>query len=297
MGKELDGIIVALVTPLTPDEGLDEGAFRKLVSHLIAEGVQGLFPAGSTGEFYALTGEEKRRLIAWCIEEAARRVPVMPNVGAVTTAESVALAREAEAMGADAVSVITPYYCRPSQAELFDHYAAICRAVRIPVLAYNNPERAGGVALAIETILPLARACENFTGIKDSTGDLTQTAELIRRSPPGFKVIMGRDTLIYGALAYGAAGAVAATANVAPRLCAAIHAAARAGDFPGAAALQRQLAPLRLAFGIGTFPAMLKEALVMQGLLTSAACKRPVGPLSAEERARLRGVLQEVGVL
>lgn len=297
MGKELGGIIVALVTPLTPDEKLDEGAFRKLVSHLIVEGIQGLFPAGSTGEFYALTGEEKRRLIAWCIEEAAGRVAVMPNVGAVTTAESVALAREAEAMGADAVSVITPYYCHPSQAELFEHYAAICRAVRLPVLAYNNPARAGGVALTVETILRLAGACENFSGIKDSTGDLTQTAELIRRSPPGFKVIMGRDTLIYGALAYGAAGAVAATANVAPRLCASLYAAARAGDFPGAAALQRRLAPLRMAFGIGTFPAMLKEALVLQGLLPSAACKRPVGPLSAEERARLRGVLQEVGVL
>jgi 4-hydroxy-tetrahydrodipicolinate synthase len=297
MAKELGGIIVALVTPLTPDENLDEGAFRKLVGHVIAEGVQGLFPAGSTGEFYALTGEEKRRLIAWCVEEAAGRVAVMPNVGAVTTAESVALAREAEVLGADAVSVITPYYCQPSQAELFDHYAAICRAVRIPVLAYNNPERAGGVALAAETILRLAKSCENFAGIKDSTGDLTQTAELIRRCPPGFKVIMGRDTLIYAALAYGAAGAVAATANVAPRLCTSLCAAARAGDFPGAAALQQQIAPLRMAFKIGTFPAMLKEALVMQGLLASAACKRPVGPLSAEERTHLRAVLEEVGVL
>ncbi|MBI2080801.1 MAG: 4-hydroxy-tetrahydrodipicolinate synthase [candidate division NC10 bacterium] len=297
MGKTVDGIIVALVTPLTPEERLDEGAFRKLVSHVIAEGVHGLFPAGSTGEFYALTGEEKRRLVGWCVEEAAGRVTVMPNVGAVTTAESVALAREAEAMGADAVSVITPYYCQPSQAELFEHYATICRAVRIPVLAYNNPGRAGGVALTLETTLRLAHAFENFAGIKDSTGDLTETAELIRRAPPSFRVIMGRDTLIYGALAYGAAGAVAATANVAPRLTVSLYEAVRAGNFGEAKALQRRLAPLRMAFGIGTFPAMLKEALVMQGVLASAACKRPVGPLSAEERTRLRAVLEEVGVL
>jgi 4-hydroxy-tetrahydrodipicolinate synthase len=218
MGKELRGIIPAVVTPFTPDGRVDEGAFRKVLHTMIDQGVHGLFPVGTGGEFFALTREEKERLMAVAVEEAAARVFVMPNAGAITTAESVALARHAEAVGSDAVSVVTPFFLKPSQEELFEHYRAICAAVKIPVLAYNIPERTGGVMLSAATVSRLAREIPNFSGIKDSTGDLANAAELVRSCPPGFRVFMGRDTLIYGALLHGCVGAVAATANVAPGL-------------------------------------------------------------------------------
>ena len=148
MAKEIRGIIPALITPFTADERVDEAAFRKVVNAMIDHGVHGLFPVGTGGEFSTLTSEEKKRLMEVTVEETAGRVFVMPNVGAITTAESVALARHAEAVGCDAISAVTPFFLRPSQEELFEHYRAICAATTLPVLAYNIPERTGGVALS-----------------------------------------------------------------------------------------------------------------------------------------------------
>src|SRR5512138_3006532 len=190
MAKEIRGIIPATITPFTADERVDEAAFRKVVTAQIDQGVHGLFPAGTGGEFSTLTLEEKQRLMTVAVEVAAGRVFVMPNVGAITTAESVALARHAEAAGCDAVSAVTPFFLKPSQEELFEHYRSICRAVRIPVLAYNIPERTGGVSLTPATVFRLAREVPNFIGIKDSTGDLSGSADLVQEGPPGFRVFM-----------------------------------------------------------------------------------------------------------
>ena len=297
MGKEIQGIIPAVVTPFTPEERVDEAAFRKVLNALIDHGVHGLFPVGTGGEFFALTREEKERLMAIAVEEAAGRVFVMPNVGAITTAESVALARHAEAVGCDAVSAVTPFFLKPSQEELFQHYRAICAAVKLPVFAYNIPERTGGVSLSTATVARLAREVPNFAGIKDSTGDLSNAAELIQACPSGFKVFMGRDTLIFGALLYGCAGAVAATANVAPGLAVGIYQELSVGDLAKAREFQARLAPVRKFFTVGSHPAGLKEAMVQLGLLGCGKCRRPTLDLTPVQKDEVRTILRQVGLL
>ncbi len=297
MGKELRGIIPAVVTPFTADERVDESAFRKVLNAMIDQGVHGLFPVGTGGEFFALTRGEKERLMAVAVEETAGRVFVMPNVGAITTAESVTLARHAEAVGSDAVSVVTPFFLKPSQEELFEHYRDICAAVKIPVLAYNIPERTGGVALSVATVSRLAREVSNFVGIKDSTGDLANAAELVQACPPGFKVFMGRDTLIYGALLHGCVGAVAATANVAPALAVGIYQAVEAGELPKGRELQAKLAPVRKLFVVGSHPAGIKEAMVQLGMLDCGRCRRPTLDLTPAQKEDVRRILRESGLL
>ena len=296
MVKELRGIIPAVITPFTPDERVDEAAFRKVVSFLIDQGVHGVFPAGTGGEFAALTMDEKKRLMDLTVREAAGRVFVMPNVGAITTAESVALARHAEAVGCDAVSAVTPFFLKPSQEELFEHYRAICAAVHLPVLAYNIPERTGGVSLSVATVSRLAREVPNFAGIKDSTGDLSNSAEMLQAAPPGFRVFMGRDTLIFGALLYGCAGAVAATANVAPALAVGIHDAVMAGDLARARLLQAQLAPVRRLFTVGSHPLGLKEAMVQLGIIACGRCRRPTLDITPAQKNEVTAILRGAGL-
>lgn len=296
MAKELCGIIPAVITPFTADERVDEPTFRKVLHLLIDQGVHGLFPAGTGGEFSALTFEEKTRLMDVSVREAAGRVFVMPNVGAITTAESVRLAQHAEAVGCDAVSVVTPYFLKPTQDELFEHYRTICRAVKLPVLAYNIPERTGGVALSVATVSRLAREVPNFAGIKDSTGDLSNAAELVQAASPGFRVFMGRDTLIFGALLYGCAGAVAATANVAPGLAVGIYDAVVAGDLAKARQLQARLAPVRRLFTVGSHPSGLKEAMVQLGMIECGRCRRPTLDMTPAQKSEVTAVLREAGL-
>jgi 4-hydroxy-tetrahydrodipicolinate synthase len=296
MGKEIEGIIPAVVTPFDKNEDVDEGGFRKIINYLIDSGVHGLFPVGSQGEFFSLTNEEKKRLIDIAVEETRGRVFVMPNTGAITTRESIELSQYAEEAGADCISVITPFFISPNQEELYQHIKDICQSVKIPVLCYNNPGRTGGVALTPATLARLAEDVPNFAGIKDSSGDLTLLAEMIRLCPPHFKVIMGRDSLIYGALTYGAAGAIAATANVAPKLIVGIYRAVKEGDFNKAKEYQRELAPLRTAFALGTFPVVVKEALTMMGL-PGGRCRSPIKPLDNEKKAQLRDILANMRLI
>lgn len=217
MGKEIKGIVVPVVTPFRQDESINEDALRQIVNYLVGAGVHGLFPSGSQGEFWALTTDEKKRVMDVVIEEADGRVFVMPSTGAVTTRESIELTRHAERSGADAVSVITPFFIRPSADELRRHYVAIANSVSIPVLAYSNPDRTS-LPITPAVAAAIAREAGNFAGIKDSSGDLTNTMAYIEECPPHFRTFMGRDTLIYAGLVYGCVGAVAATANVAPEL-------------------------------------------------------------------------------
>ena len=296
MGRELRGIIPAVITPFTVDEQVDEPAFRKVLNLMVDHGVHGLFPVGTGGEFSTLTLDEKKRLTDIAVKEVAGRAFVMPNVGAITTAESVVLARHAEAVGCDAVSAVTPFFLKPSQDELFEHYRTICAAVKLPVLAYNIPERTGGVALSVATVARLAREVPNFAGIKDSTGDLSNSVEFLQATPAGFRVFMGRDTLIFGALLYGCAGAVAATANVAPALAVGIYQAVEVGDLAKARELQAKLAPVRKLFGIGSHPAGLKEAMVQLGMIECGRCRRPTLDITPAQKAEVTKVLREAGL-
>jgi 4-hydroxy-tetrahydrodipicolinate synthase len=296
VGKRVEGVITAVVTPFDSQGEVDNKGFRKIINYLIESGIHGLFPVGSQGEFFALKSKEKKQLIEIAIEEVNGRIFVMPNTGAITTKESIELSRFAEKAGADCVSIITPFFISPTQQELFDHYAAICNAIAIPVLAYNNPDRTGGVRLEPSTIAKLASEFPNFSGIKDSSGDLTQIGEMIRSCPSDFSVIIGKDTVIYGGLMYGAAGAIAASSNVAPRLVVGIYEAYKAQDYEKAKDYQRKLAPLRMAFTLGSFPVVVKEALNMMNL-PGGTCRLPIQPLSKIKCDELRSILAEMNLL
>jgi 4-hydroxy-tetrahydrodipicolinate synthase len=288
------GIIPAMVTPLTTGDEINTHALRRLTSYLIEGGSHAVFATGSQGEFWAFSHDEKRLIWETVVDETAGRVPVYAGTAAVTTREAIALTRLAEQAGVNAVSVLTPYFISPTDKQLFDHYRAIAESSSLPVLLYTNPARTG-IKVSVDLVGRLSEV-KNIVGIKDSSGDLELTAEYIRVAPKSFSVLMGRDTLIHAALLYGAKGAIAATANVKPNLVAQIYDLFVAGDLEGSLRAQRALAPLRLAFGWGTFPVVIKEALDLMGMEAGPA-RAPVGPLPDDQRQRLRGVLQEMGLL
>lgn len=290
------GIIPAMVTPLEESGRVKEASLRKLVNHLIDGGVHGLFPVGSQGEAFSLTFAQKKEVIRIVVDETARRVPVYAGTGTVTTREAVETTKMAQDMGVDAVSVITPYFLIPSQKELIGHYEAIARACPdLPILLYSNPDRTQ-VPMPVSTVVELAKV-DNIVGIKDSSGDMTLTAEYIRLTRGmNFHVLMGRDTLIYAALCYGAAGSICATGNVDPRVPVEIYEAFLAGDHKRALEAQYRLAPLRIAFSLGTFPVVIKEALTMIGIDAGPAVA-PAGPLSPENREKLKTIFAEMGML
>lgn len=290
------GIIPALVTPLREDETVDHQALRKLIRFLLAGGVHGIFVIGTTGEFYALSIEEKRALVETTMDEVAGKVPVYVGTGAITTKDCVALTRMAEDCGVDAVSVLTPMFISPSQDDLYEHYRVIASETKLPVILYNNVPKTG-VTIAVSTVDRLL-SIPNVVGIKDSSGDFTLTAEYLRvsRKRPDFSVLQGRDTQILAGLLYGAKGGIAACANVAPRLCVDIYEKFKSGDYAGALEAQFAIAPLRLAFNLGTFPMVIKEGLELLGVEAGSSAK-PVRRLKENERRELEKILQGMGLL
>jgi 4-hydroxy-tetrahydrodipicolinate synthase len=283
-----------MVTPLTPDDQINEPALRKLTQHLVDAGIHGLFAVGSQGEFWALSADEKKQVWEVVVEATQGRIPVYAGTVAITTRETIQLTRSAEKIGVDAVSILTPYFLSPNDDELFDHYRAVAESTSLPILLYGNPARTG-VKISPRLLARLAEI-ENIVGIKDSSGDLQLMAAYIRATPPDFAVLMGRDTLILAGLLYGAKGAIAATGNVVPELVVSIYERYMAGDLDGAKRAQAALAPLRLAFSWGTFPVVVKEALDMIGFSAGPA-RAPVGPMAPDQRECLRRVLQDMKVL
>jgi 4-hydroxy-tetrahydrodipicolinate synthase len=289
------GIIPAMVTPLTKDGKVNEKGLRQFADYLIQGGSHGLFVVGTTGEFYGLSPEEKKALFEITVDQTRGRVPVYAGTGAITTREVIQLTRLAEEAKVDAVSVLTPMFISPSQKELIEHYTAIAASTGLPVLLYNNPPKTG-VNLSAAAVAQLAEV-PNIVGIKDSSGDFTLTGEYIRLTRgKDFHVLLGRDTLIHAGLCYGARGSIAACANVAPRLVADIYDLYVAGDVQGSLEAQFKLAPLRIAFNLGTFPAVIKESLDLLGI-DAGACMAPVGSMREEERRQLKKILADMGLL
>jgi 4-hydroxy-tetrahydrodipicolinate synthase len=283
-----------MVTPIDEQDRVNLPALRQLTGHLIRGGVHGLFALGSQGEFWAFDLEEKRQVIETVVEAAAGRVPVYAGTGAVTTREAIRLTLLAEELGVTAVSVITPFFVRPSADELYEHYRAIAGATRLSVILYGNPGRTQ-CPLGPQLVKRLAEV-ENIAGIKDSSGDLSLTIEYIHVGGEGFCVLAGRDTLILSTLLHGGAGSIAATANVAPGLVASIYDRFRAGDLAGALKAQEELSPLRHAFDLGTFPVVIKEALNLMGI-PAGRCRAPVGPLDPGKRQELARILEALGAV
>lgn len=289
------GIIPALVTPMDSSGKLNIGALHKLLDYIVSQGVHGVFIVSSTGESYALNLNEKQCAITETVSYIAGRVPVYAGTGCITTRDTICLTRIAEKCGVDAVSVVTPSFISPTQKQLEDHYIRIAESTELPVILYNNVGRTG-VNINPSTLAALSRI-ENIVGVKDSSGDMTQAAEYLRLTRGSeFSVLMGRDTLIYGGMCYGASGAIAASANVAPKVCVEIYEKFIADDIEGALDAQFKLAPLRSAFSLGTFPVVIKEALRLLGL-DAGNCLDPVTPLNQDRRQELKDILDHMGLL
>lgn len=290
------GIIPPIVTPFTADQELDLAGLRRHIDWQLSCGVHGIFVLGTTGEFYALDESEKQAVVAVAVAHVSGRVPVYVGTGAETTREVIRLTRMAEKEGADGVSVITPYFIKPTQAELIDHFTRVAESTSLPVVLYNNPATCGGLSIEPETVARLARL-PNVVGIKDSSGDLQNTLEILRSTPAEkFSVLNGRDTLILAALQFGAQGAIPATCNVAPDLCVGLYRAFVDGDWAAARAYQDRLHPVRLAMNLATGNGAIKEALTLLGR-SCGPNRSPVGPLSDDQRAKLKAVLERAGLL
>jgi 4-hydroxy-tetrahydrodipicolinate synthase len=291
---KVHGIIPPLVTPMTPDEEVDYSRLKELIDWQIGCAVHGIFVLGTTGECYALDAAEKQQVVATTVAHVNKRLPVYAGTGAETTREAVVHTRMAEREGVDGVSVITPYFIMPGQAELVDHYRRVAEHTALPVVLYSNPATCGGLKIEPDTVAKLAQV-KNIVAIKDSSGDLQNLIETVRVVPADFAVLQGRDTLIAPALMFGAKGAVPASCNIAPTLLVEIYESFVAGDVARAKAAQERLSPVRLALMMGTAPGVVKQAMGLIGWDVGPS-RSPIAPLSAEKRQRLKEILAAAGL-
>ena len=287
----LKGCGTALVTPFRSDGALDEDALRRLVRFQVQEGIDFLVPCGTTGESPTLTHEEHLRVAEITLEESrsgGRRVPVFPGAGGNNTAKIASLIRELEAMGVDGIVSVSPYYNKPTQEGLFQHYRALNDATRLPIIVYNVPGRTGS-NIEPATQARLA-ALPNMVGVKEASGNITQMAEVLQAVPDGFAVLSGDDAITLPLMALGGVGVISVASNEVPGEMARLTSLCLAGDFSAARQLNRRLLPLMQANFIESNPIPVKAALAMMGLLEERY-RLPLAPMKPENRARLEKVL------
>lgn len=289
----IKGIIPPILTPMNADESINEEELRRQVNREIDAGVHGVFPVGTNGEAYALSFAEKERVLEIVVEETRGRVPVYAGSGCVTTRETVRLSRRAEALGADALSVITPYFAAASQDELYAHFMEVASAVDLPIVLYNIPARTGN-ALAPATVARLAKDAPNIVGAKDSSGNfdnMKQYVELTAGLDKEFSVLSGNDSLILPILLFGGRGGVAGCANVFPHTMVEIYEAWAAGDLERAKRVQDSIRIFRSCFKYGNPNTIIKIAA---GLLGNPVgdCRRPFCRLSDEGMEQLKKTLE-----
>jgi 4-hydroxy-tetrahydrodipicolinate synthase len=288
MRRQWTGVGTALVTPFTKNGAIDEGGVRRLVGRQIDGGVQFLVPCGTTGESPTLTRDEHLRVIALVVQEAAGRVPVLAGAGGYNTHEVAELARACEAIGADGILSVTPYYNKPTQAGLIAHYEAIAAATSLPIVLYNVPGRTG-CNIEPRTIARLA-AVPSIVGVKEASGNMTQICEVCRLVPADFIVLSGDDALTLPMMAVGAKGVISVVSNVSPEPMASMVQAAQRGDFDAARKLHTRLLPLMLVSFVESNPIPVKAAMAMMGLLEENY-RLPMAPPSDASRARISEVL------
>jgi 4-hydroxy-tetrahydrodipicolinate synthase len=287
------GSLVALITPFR-DGKVDADGFQSFVEWQIAEGTHGLVPVGTTGESPTLSHEEHRRVVELCVEAARGRVPVIAGTGSNSTAEAIELTAHAKAAGADAALVVTPYYNKPTQEGLYQHYKAIHDAVDLPVIIYNIPGRCV-VDMTVETMARLAEL-PRIVGVKDATNDLARPLRTRTEIGPDFCQLSGEDATVTGFLAQGGHGCISVTGNVAPRLCATMHEAWQAGDLARMGEIRDRLMPLHQALFCETSPAPVKFAASLLGKARDEV-RLPLVPATAGARDRVRAAMRQAGLI
>lgn len=262
----IKGVIVPILTPIDREERIDEEKLRDQVDYVIGGGVLGILAFGSNGEFYVIEEDEMERGLKIMTDQSAGRVPVYFGIGAISTRKCCRLARMAVKQGAAGISVLQPMFLKPTEAELFEHFKTIAESVPdTPMLLYNNPGRVG-YTMSASLVERLAVQIPNIVGMKDTSGDITQTAEFIRRTRHvGFKVFGGKDTLLYASLCHGAVGGVCTAANFMPELITEVYNRYMAGDLSGSLEAQFKLNPVRLAMDPASFPVAAKDMANLRG--------------------------------
>ncbi len=288
------GSIVALITPMLDDGAVDYAALRRLIDWHIQEGTDCICVVGTTGESPTVTVEEHCEIIRVSVQQAAGRVPIMAGCGANSTKEAIELAKFAKSVGANCQLQVVPYYNRPTQEGLFQHFSAIAQAVDLPMVLYNVPGRT--VAdMAHDTVLRLAQV-PGIVGIKEATGNIERAQWLIKEAPEGFAIYSGDDPTAVALMLCGGHGNVSVTANIAPRLMHELCVAALAGDPRAAMDIQIRLLPLHKGLFVEANPIPVKWAAARMGLC-SQAIRLPLTPLSEPLRPALENLLQTTGLI
>jgi 4-hydroxy-tetrahydrodipicolinate synthase len=290
----LRGSNTALITPFI-DGAVDEKAFAAFVDWQIKEGSHGLVPVGTTGESPTLSHEEHRRVIEICVDVADRRVPVIAGAGSNSTDEAVSLTRFAEDIGADAVLSVVPYYNKPTQEGLFQHFSAVAKATSLPVVLYSVPGRTV-VDIAVDTMARLKEAHANIIGVKDATASMEKASLTRAKLGPDFILLSGEDMTALGFMAHGGHGCISVTSNVAPKLCAQFQNACMQGNFAAALMLQDKLVPLHKALFLENNPGGIKYAVSKLGLARNEF-RLPVVPIGDANERAIDGAMVHAGLL
>ena len=294
----IKGVIVPIITPIDEDERIDEARLRRQVDFVIKGGLHGILAFGSNGEFYQLEEDEMRRGLQIMVDQAAGRVPVYFGIGAINTKKCCRLAKMAVENGAVGVSILQPMFLKPTEEELFQHFKAIAQAVpETPVLLYNNPGRVG-YTMSANLVDRLAHEVENIVGMKDTSGDITQTEEFIRRTRDvNFKVFGGKDTLLYASLCHVAVGGVCTAGNFMPELIVDVYNKYMAGDLKGSLEAQFKLNPVRLSMDAASFPVAAKDMANLRGLDIGVPYRPNLPTPEGKALDNIRRTMKEAGLI
>ncbi|PYN96527.1 MAG: 4-hydroxy-tetrahydrodipicolinate synthase [Candidatus Rokuibacteriota bacterium] len=294
MSQTFQGSLVAMVTPFRNGK-VDDAKVRELVDFHVTHGTDGIVACGTTGEDPGLDVSEHERVVEMIIESARKRIPVIVGTGSNSTAHTVELTRHAERSGATAALVVNPYYNKPTQEGLYQHFRTVAESVAIPVIVYNIQSRSA-VNLETDTLARLVRDCTNVVGVKEASGSLDQMSQVIAACGPDFSVLSGDDNLTLPLMALGGRGVVSVIANIVPRDVAEFTHAALDGDWKRARELHYKLFPLARAAFLETNPIPIKEAMAMAGMI-EPEFRLPMCRMSESNRTKLRAILTSYGLL
>ena len=291
----LKGALTALITPFDKNGNVAEKTLCDLVEWQVKQGINGLVPVGTTGESPTLSYQEHKRVIELCVRQVAKRVPVIAGAGSNSTKEAVELAEFAEKAGADAVLVVTPYYNKPNQRGMYQHFSTVAKAISIPLVIYNIPGRSV-IDMTADTMAKLHHDCKNIIGVKDATGKIERVSEQREKCGKDFVQLSGDDSTALGFNAQGGVGCISVTSNVAPKQCAELFQACRENNFAKALELNDRLMPLNRALFLEPSPAGVKYAAEKLGICTSVV-RSPIVPIEDTTKHIIDAALKHAGLV